>query len=982
MNQNTESQNILQAHNCDYYLNLFESANDAIFVEKLDGHIVDVNSAACQLLQYTRQELLQMNASDLLPPNMYQETKKILQTEGASAGQSFIGCNIRKDGVRLHVETMIRDFWQNGEQFLLVIVRDISERLVYLEKEKYQQFLESLHQMSLELLNQFDLPTLFTKLLKHTSALFNTGNAYIGLLHEQSLQRVAGLGLYETLADYPFKLGEGLIGKVAETGAPLIIADYETWPGRLLSQDFSTFKGGAAMPLKSDTKTIGVICFGYADKTYNFSLTDLQFLQQFAELASLAIVNASLHTTLLDSQKQLQDQNANLTAMHEELQASEEELRQQFDELFINEGKIHHQNQILNSLHDISLSLMNRLDLNDTLKMVVDSATKLVNTEHGFIYLIDEESGLFERKIGQGIYAKDIGRKTKCTDGLVGKIFDTGKLMVIDNYSTWENRLPHPFFDNLHSIIQVPLKIDKQVIGTFGVALDDPLRKFTQQEIDVLCRLAEMAAVALDNAALITSYKKEICERRQTEKALRFAEENNQQLINALPDNLVILNHQGIILDFRGNSQHLLFLSRNSIGKNITDLIPSDLATQVLHYTKEALKANVIQVFESQASVGAQINYYETRIMKSGKAEEVLAIIRDMTEKVLMEKHVAQLSLCDALTGLYNRAFFKNEMPRFGASYPAVGFLVCDIDGLKFINDSLGNTTGDNMLITVGAILKSTFSKTDVIARIGGDEFAVLLSPASLEHIDELCQNIKSQIERYNIENSTIPISLSIGLSASHHPPFDMDSLLTEADNTMYREKLHRQKSTRSAIVQALLKALEARDFITEGHGDRLQSLMESFATALGIPGQQIADLLLFSQFHDIGKVGIPDQILFKPAKLTDEEFTVMRQHSEIGYNIAKSAPDLVPIANWIFRHHEWWNGEGYPFGLSGQDIPLPCRMLSIIDAFDAMTNDRPYRKALPYEHALKELQRFAGSQFDPELVEPFVKLVKSELCL
>ena len=152
--------------------------------------------------------------------------------------------------------------------------------------------------------------------------------------------------------------------------------------------------------------------------------------------------------------------------------------------------------------------------------------------------------------------------------------------------------------------------------------------------------------------------------------------------------------------------------------------------------------------------------------------------------------------------------------------------------------------------------------------------------------------------------------------------------------------------------------------------------MVEAFARKLGLPERNLADLRLFAHFHDIGKVGIPDSILFKAGPLDSEEWKIMKQHCEIGHRIAISTPDLAPIATWILKHQEWWNGKGYPLGLKGEAIPLERRLLSITDAFDAMTNDRPYRKAVPAPVALAELRRCSGSQFDPELVEHFIELV------
>ena len=243
----------------------------------------------------------------------------------------------------------------------------------------------------------------------------------------------------------------------------------------------------------------------------------------------------------------------------------------------------------------------------------------------------------------------------------------------------------------------------------------------------------------------------------------------------------------------------------------------------------------------------------------------------------------------------------------------------------------------------------------------------------------KLSTAIKASIKKYNTDNPQLPLSLSVGWTTGFSSAIDTDALFKEADHNMYREKMHHDLSNRSAIVQTMMKALEARDFITEGHGDRLQTFVEKLAQKLQLSSPLIADLKLLAKFHDIGKVGIPDHILFKNGPLTKEETLVMRNHCDIGFRIAKAAPDLAPIAEWILKHQEWWNGKGYPLQLAGEEIPLPCRILALVDAFDAMTNDRPYRKALSTQEAIDELHRCAGTQFDPELTKIFIEILNEE---
>ncbi|MFZ5634727.1 MAG: bifunctional diguanylate cyclase/phosphohydrolase [Bacillota bacterium] len=336
------------------------------------------------------------------------------------------------------------------------------------------------------------------------------------------------------------------------------------------------------------------------------------------------------------------------------------------------------------------------------------------------------------------------------------------------------------------------------------------------------------------------------------------------------------------------------------------------------------------------------------------------------------------LAFYDPLTGLYNRAYFEEEMCRLdGTRNTPVSIIVCDVDGLKLVNDTLGHDSGDSLLIAAAGVIKESFREGDAIARIGGDEFAVLLPNSDEAAAEKACHRIRDAVARYNSTNPELAISMSIG-SATSKSADNLNETFKEADNNMYREKLHRIQSARSAMVQILMKALGARDFITEGHADRLQELVAGLARSAGLPERTITDLRLLARFHDIGKVGIPDRILFKTSPLTREEFKEMQQHCEIGYRIAQAAPDLIPIADWIYKHHEWWNGQGYPLGLKGEEIPVECRILAIADAYDAMTSERPYRKAMPHEEAVAEIKKCSGTQFDPHLVDTLVKMLES----
>ena len=228
------------------------------------------------------------------------------------------------------------------------------------------------------------------------------------------------------------------------------------------------------------------------------------------------------------------------------------------------------------------------------------------------------------------------------------------------------------------------------------------------------------------------------------------------------------------------------------------------------------------------------------------------------------------------------------------------------------------------------------------------------------------------------LHNKVVQMMISLKGSNRRFESVNAYAHLKKENKKRYSKNNLNLQNRKRSNVHKLARMLEIRDYITEEHSDRLQNLLSIFGIEAGFSENKLENLLLLGKFHDIGKVGIPDRILLKPGALTLEERAEMQKHSEIGYNIAKVSQELLHISDFILKHHEWWNGQGYPLGIAGERIPLECRMLAIADAYDAMINDRPYRKALHHNHAIDEICRCAGKQFDPRLVEVFVQLFET----
>ncbi|MGL5757121.1 MAG: bifunctional diguanylate cyclase/phosphohydrolase [Paraclostridium sp.] len=362
------------------------------------------------------------------------------------------------------------------------------------------------------------------------------------------------------------------------------------------------------------------------------------------------------------------------------------------------------------------------------------------------------------------------------------------------------------------------------------------------------------------------------------------------------------------------------------------------------------------------------------------------------------------LANVDELTGLYNHRYFQesleNIMELADENKTSVSLLFMDIDYFKNYNDINGHQAGDLLLKEIGNILKSSIRENDVVARYGGEEFAVILPDTNEEDAVKVGERIRVSIEQtYFYGQESQPnhnMTISIGVSSYPLRANNKHQFINTADDALYRAKslnknrvevyysvleeiadhIYIDEETGKSL-KRFINMINKKDRYTYGHTERVVIYLGWFANYLELNEKDKLNLKLAAYLHDIGKVEIPEEVLNKKEKLTDSEYEMLKQHPTLGVELIKHIKSFEELLPLIKHHHERYDGRGYPDKLSGEDIPYLARVISIADSFDAITSHRPYNVRRGHADAIEELKRCAGSQFDPELVDKFIKMIE-----
>ncbi len=481
----------------------------------------------------------------------------------------------------------------------------------------------------------------------------------------------------------------------------------------------------------------------------------------------------------------------------------------------------------------------------------------------------------------------------------------------------------------------------------------------------------------------------DITQRKHMEKIIFEEKERLKTTLLSIGDGVISTDNHGNVLFLNKVAEQLTgWAQEESFGRSLEEVFHT-----ISEFTREKCENPVFNVLEtgniielandtiliSKDGTQRHIEDSAAPIMdKNSNINGVVLVFRDVTEEKERQAKIQYLSFHDQLTGLNNRRFFEDELRRIDTtSNLPITLVMIDVNGLKLTNDAFGHLLGDKLLQRVAEILRKECRNEDIIARIGGDEFVILLPKTSSEEAERFLNRINAVITQEKI--NSMSVSVSYGWETKRETEEDLSSIFKKAEDYMYRRKLSESTSMRYKTIEVIIKTLYEKNEREEKHSIRVSELCTQIALALDLNTININELRTVGLMHDIGKIAIDDKILDKSGTLSDSEWLEIKRHPEIGYRILSSLNEYAPLAEYVLAHHERWDGKGYPKGLKGEEIPWQSRIIAVADAYDAMTSHRPYRQALSRGAAIEIIKTNAGTYFDPKITKVFVEKVLEE---
>jgi len=610
------------------------------------------------------------------------------------------------------------------------------------------------------------------------------------------------------------------------------------------------------------------------------------------------------------------------------------------------------------------------------LDYALHEALSLSESQYGYIYLFDESTEELTLNSWTNGVMPDcsvIEKQTKYQldkTGLWGEAVRQRRPVIVNDFNA-PNPLKKGYPEghvSIRNFMSIPIFENDKIVAVIGFAN----RKTDYSDNDV------QTITLLMSGVWIAARKKE--KEEETERLLRNTRSmiNNHQAVMLLIEPLTggIIEANKAATGFYGYTQEeLLRMTVQDINvlpeeevrsMRMKALTRGQNTFTCPHRLKDG-KTKIVDVYSSP------IEYNDKKVL--------FAIIFDVTQKEEIAKQNEYMAYHDYLTGLYNRRYFEEEFERRveKGEFP-VGLLIGDVDGFKVFNDTYGHAEGDKTLKKIAGSLRNLVGNADILARIGGDEFAVIVSgmdkPGMLKYIDELNHRYDNSADAAPADELT---TISWGCALQKEQGDTLDSLEKEAEAFMYSRKFYSHRSLKSKTVDTIMQTLFTKSEREKNHSERVGLLSESIARHMHLSNENVNKIRVAGFLHDIGKIGIDEAILNKPGRLNASEWEIMKLHSVKSAGILDKTQEYQEISDIVLSHHERYDGQGYPGQLQGEAIPLEARIIAVADTYDAITNDRPYRKPLDKNAAIEEMKRSAGTQLDPKIVSVLVDMLTKQ---
>ncbi len=663
--------------------------------------------------------------------------------------------------------------------------------------------------------------------------------------------------------------------------------------------------------------------------------------------------------------------------------------------------KIARQKRLLESLHEMSVELIKQHDIQLLLRLILQRSAEAVGSMLGFIEMIDPASNSMKimHSIGENV-AIPVNYSLRRGPGLAGQVWDTGKVLVWDDYQAWEKRLEDPEFSSIRAIVAVPVFTADHVVGVVTLCHTDPSLRFDETDIAALEQFSALASVALENARLFEAATLELRQRRESESLYRALVEQSSDVILLFdPASSRLLQANKRYLELSGYSEEEIPLlraydvvvdERRWIDQSFDVILP-----QVRRKPPEMrrFRRKDGSVFDLERSA---------RLVSIGERDVIMSVGHDVSERRhtrLMEflhettlEIVGHLDQQQLLNSIVQRAVRLVEAP-FGycalLDPDSAELKVVAIAGIEAGNFTHPPRTDAGLAAQVltsrkamviedyrnwqGRLTGTTFDRITALAifplKNFADEVIGILTvlhwdPEKRIRMDDFaCLEELSNLASLALDNARLYNMARLEIA-------------TRAEIEMQiRQALDKLDETYDTTLEGWARALDLRDCETEGHSRRVASIAVEMARVMNVPPQLHIHIWRGALLHDIGKLGVPDSILLKPGPLTPEEWQIMRLHPVYGYDWLQQIEYLHPSLAIPRSHHERWDGEGYPDRLRGEEIPLEARIFAPIDVWDALSSNRPYRRSWPESKIREHIRSLSGTHFDPVIVDTFLSL-------